>query len=65
MDARAGTFHAFSLFGEQLLQSGHFASPEVQEKLDAMAEARQELERWVLGIWILGEVGEQILGKER
>ena len=45
MDARAGTFHAFSLFGEQLLQSGHFASPEVQEKLDAMAEARQELER--------------------
>ncbi|KAB7494812.1 Spectrin alpha chain [Armadillidium nasatum] len=48
IDARAGTFQAFELFGQQLLQTGHFASPEVQEKLDAMNEARQELERaWI------------------
>ncbi|XP_037798638.1 spectrin alpha chain-like isoform X2 [Penaeus monodon] len=48
IDARAGTFQAFELFGHQLLQSGHFASAEVQEKLDAMNEARQELERaWI------------------
>lgn len=45
IDARAGTFQAFELFGHQLLQSGHFASAEVQEKLDAMNEARQDLER--------------------
>lgn len=47
IDARAGTFQAFELFGHQLLQSGHFASAEVQEKLDAMNEDRQDLERWV------------------
>lgn len=48
IDARANTFHAFELFGQQLLQSGHFASAEVQEKLDAMNDARQELERaWI------------------
>lgn len=45
IDARAGTFQAFELFGHQLLQSGHFASPEVQEKLEAMNRAREELER--------------------
>ena len=48
MDARANTFHAFELFGQQLLQSAHFASPEVREKLDAMNAAREELERWVV-----------------
>jgi len=48
MDARANTFHAFELFGQQLLQSGHFASAEVREKLDAMNAAREELERaWI------------------
>lgn len=45
IDARAGTFQAFELFGHQLLQSGHFASAEVQEKLEAMNRAREELER--------------------
>ncbi|XP_050699362.1 spectrin alpha chain-like isoform X2 [Eriocheir sinensis] len=48
IDARAGTFQAFELFGHQLLQSGHFASAEVQEKLEAMNRAREELERaWI------------------
>jgi len=48
IDARAGTFQAFELFGQQLLQSGHFASSQVQEKLDSMNEARQDLERaWI------------------
>ncbi|XP_072162112.1 spectrin alpha chain [Bemisia tabaci] len=48
IDARAGTFQAFEMFGQQLLQSGHYASVEIQEKLESMAEARQELEKaWV------------------
>lgn len=45
MDARTGTFQAFELFGQQLLQSNHYASVEIQEKLESMAEARQELEK--------------------
>ncbi|XP_032521109.1 spectrin alpha chain isoform X1 [Danaus plexippus] len=48
MDARAGTFQALELFGQQLLQGGHYASGDIQDKLNAMADARQELEKaWV------------------
>ncbi|XP_058795855.1 spectrin alpha chain [Phymastichus coffea] len=48
IDARAGTFQAFELFGQQLLQSSHYASVEIQEKLESMSEARQELEKaWI------------------
>ncbi|XP_046383507.1 spectrin alpha chain [Ischnura elegans] len=45
IDARAATFQAFEQFGKQLLESEHYASVEVQEKLESMAEARQELEK--------------------
>lgn len=45
MDARAGTFQALELFGQQLLQGGHYASPDIQENLNNMADARQELEK--------------------
>lgn len=45
IDARAGTFQAFEMFGQQLLQNGHYASVEIQEKLDKMTEARKELEK--------------------
>lgn len=47
IDARSGTFQAFELFGQHLLQSNHYASPEVQEKLENMNMARQELEKYV------------------
>ncbi|XP_066902604.1 spectrin alpha chain isoform X3 [Halyomorpha halys] len=48
IDARTGTFIAFESFGQQLLQSGHYASVEIQEKLESMNEARQELEKaWI------------------
>nr|ANG83465.1 spectrin alpha chain [Biston betularia] len=48
MDARAGTFQALELFGQQLLQGGHYAAPDIQDKLNDMADARQELEKaWV------------------
>ncbi|XP_067134094.1 spectrin alpha chain-like isoform X2 [Centruroides vittatus] len=48
VDARSGTFQAFEMFGQHLLQSGHYASIEVQEKLEKMNESRQELEKaWI------------------
>lgn len=47
MDARAGTFQALELFGQQLLQGGHYASVDIQEKLNTMGDARQELEKYV------------------
>jgi spectrin alpha len=48
IDARAGTFQAFDLFGQQLLQTNHFASMEIQEKVDQMSEAREDLEKaWI------------------
>ncbi|ODM90488.1 Spectrin alpha chain [Orchesella cincta] len=48
MDARTGTFQSFELFGKQLLESGHYASVEIGEKLESMAEARSELEKqWI------------------
>lgn len=48
IDARASTFQAFEAFGRQLIRSGHYASVEIQEKLDSMTEAHQELEKaWI------------------
>merc|ERR550534_2419576 len=48
IDARAATFQAFELFGQQLLQNNHYASIEVQEKLESMSEAREDLEKaWI------------------
>jgi len=48
MDARAGTFQAFELLGQQLLQHQHFASEDVQQKLEELAKSREELEQaWI------------------
>ncbi|XP_056641828.1 spectrin alpha chain isoform X2 [Diorhabda sublineata] len=48
IDARAGTFHALEQFGQQLLNSNHYASPEIQEKLEQLNKARADLERaWI------------------
>lgn len=55
MDARAGTFQALELFGQQLLQGGHYASLEIQEKLDGMGDARQELEKYITYLYIYHE----------
>ena len=45
IDARAGTFQAFEMYGNQLLQNSHYASDEVKDKLDQLAQARDELEK--------------------
>ncbi|KAI0240930.1 Spectrin alpha chain [Lamellibrachia satsuma] len=48
IDARSGTFQAFETFGHQLLQNNHYASSEVKEKLQELADARMELESaWI------------------
>ena len=48
IDARSGTFQALELFGQHLLQADHFAAPEVQEKLEGMSDAREDLEKaWI------------------
>jgi len=48
IDARTGTFQAFELFGQQLLQADHYSSSDVQEKLENMNEAREDLEKaWI------------------
>ncbi|XP_014681189.1 PREDICTED: spectrin alpha chain, non-erythrocytic 1-like [Priapulus caudatus] len=44
IDARAGTFQAVDMFGQQLLQDEHYASPEVEEKLQEINMAREDLE---------------------
>ncbi|XP_063792528.1 spectrin alpha chain, non-erythrocytic 1 isoform X5 [Pseudophryne corroboree] len=48
IDARTGTFQAFEQFGQQLLSRGHYASPEIKEKLDILDQERASLEKsWV------------------
>ncbi|KAL8606296.1 hypothetical protein ACOMHN_024191 [Nucella lapillus] len=45
IDARAGTFQAFESLGQQLLQNQHYASDDVQDKLEQLAKSREELEQ--------------------
>ncbi|XP_059870022.1 spectrin alpha chain, non-erythrocytic 1 isoform X1 [Delphinus delphis] len=48
IDARAGTSQAFEQFGQQLLAHGHYASPEIKEKLHILDQERADLEKaWV------------------
>ncbi|XP_062606729.1 spectrin alpha chain-like isoform X6 [Saccostrea cucullata] len=48
IDARSGTFQAFEVFGQNLLQNEHYASPDVRNKLEELAKAREELEQaWI------------------
>ncbi|KXJ20343.1 Spectrin alpha chain, non-erythrocytic 1 [Exaiptasia diaphana] len=45
IDARDSTFQAYDEFGRELLEKEHYASPDIQEKLEKLAEERDELER--------------------
>lgn len=64
IDARAGTFQAFEQFGQQLLVRGHYASPEIQQKLEALDRERADLEKaWVQRRMMLDQCLElQVLG---
>ena len=46
MDARAGTFQAFELLGQHLLNNQHYASDDIQMKLQELAKAREDLEKY-------------------
>ncbi|XP_033642968.1 spectrin alpha chain, non-erythrocytic 1-like isoform X3 [Asterias rubens] len=45
IEARAGSFQNFEAFGTQLLQNNHYASPEIQEKLDTLQKEREMLDK--------------------
>ncbi|XP_022101019.1 spectrin alpha chain, non-erythrocytic 1-like isoform X4 [Acanthaster planci] len=45
IEARAGSFQNFEAFGKQLLQNQHYASPEIQEKLDTLQQERETLDK--------------------
>ncbi|XP_003743041.1 spectrin alpha chain [Galendromus occidentalis] len=45
IDARQGTFQAFEQFGQQLLRNGHYASPQIQDRLEKITEVRLQLEK--------------------
>ena len=45
IDARGGAFQAFEMFGNQLLQNNHYASDDVQNKIEEMAANRDALEK--------------------
>merc|ERR1719445_2453311 len=48
IDARAGTFQAFDLFGQSLLDNNHYSAPEIQDKLAAISQSREALEKaWI------------------
>ncbi|XP_036385628.1 spectrin alpha chain, non-erythrocytic 1-like isoform X3 [Megalops cyprinoides] len=56
IDARAGTFQAFEQFGQELLSRGHYASPEIQQKLQELDRERADLEKaWVQRRMILDQ----------
>lgn len=44
IDARATPFQTFEEFGHQLIQTDHYAKEEIQQKLDELIFARDELE---------------------
>lgn len=44
MEAEAPTFQALEDFGAELISSGHRASPEIEEKLEAVRLKKEDLE---------------------
>lgn len=48
IDARAATFQAFEQFGNQLINSRHYASDDVAQRMRDVTDARRQLEEaWV------------------
>lgn len=48
IDARAATFQSYEQFGHQLLNSGHYASDNIRDRMADVNQAREDLEKaWV------------------
>ena len=45
IDARASAFNTFDSFGSQLLARQHFASSEIQDKLQTLKNDREAIEK--------------------
>ncbi|XP_071948314.1 spectrin alpha chain, non-erythrocytic 1-like isoform X2 [Antedon mediterranea] len=45
IEAKAGAFQGFEAFGEQLLQHEHYASPQIEEKLQTLKDEREALDK--------------------
>ncbi|XP_070531768.1 spectrin alpha chain, non-erythrocytic 1-like isoform X3 [Ptychodera flava] len=45
IEARAGNFQAFETFGQQLIRNEHYASEEIQEKLNQLNDERDQLDK--------------------
>jgi spectrin alpha len=45
IDLRDGVFRTFNNFGQELISGRHYASKEIQEKIDHIAEARKALDK--------------------
>lgn len=45
IDARSPAFQQFEMFGKQLIQKKHFAAPEINDALEKIREARDELNK--------------------
>ena len=43
IDARASTFDNFDAFGHELLENKHYASPEIEERIQEIRVARENL----------------------
>lgn len=48
IDARAATFQSYEQFGHQLLNSGHYASDNIRDRLADVNQAREDLEKYRL-----------------
>lgn len=59
IDARDSTFVAFEEFGKELLEKEHYASPDIQDKLDHLAQNRQELEKYIVAL-ALTQLGNNV-----
>lgn len=48
IDSRAGTFLNFESFGNQLLNSHHYASDNIKQRMEDVNDARKKLEEYVI-----------------
>lgn len=46
IDARSGTFQNFEDFGKELLKTGHYAEDEIKEKLQSIANSKEQLNEY-------------------
>ena len=46
IDAHKAQFQAFQVFGQQLTGAGHYATPEIKEKIETALAEKEALEKY-------------------